>query len=133
MNRYIDTLAVVPLPLRSSKHSPAFKLQKNLKQFKTHCRSLSLCSHGWQKIREGPTAGGRHVIYSKDETTDRLILKSQLIMWVSVGLERTDNNMELTTWPQVNMINQKNYYTSVTPSCCEVGYIVVAHIRSFPV
>ncbi|MCJ1350856.1 MAG: actin-like protein arp8 [Icmadophila ericetorum] len=27
------------------------------------------------------------------------------------GLERTDNNMELTTWPQVNMINQKNYYT----------------------
>lgn len=55
-------------------------------------------------------------------------------MWVSVGLERTDNNMELTTWPQVNMINQKNYYTSVTPSCCEVGYIVlVAHIRSFPV
>ncbi|KAL8790761.1 MAG: hypothetical protein Q9213_000385 [Squamulea squamosa] len=27
------------------------------------------------------------------------------------GLERTDNNMDLTTWPQVNMINQKNYYT----------------------
>lgn len=27
------------------------------------------------------------------------------------GLERTDNNLELTTWPQVNMINQKNYYT----------------------
>lgn len=70
MDRYIDTLAIVPLPLRSSKHSPAFKLQKNLKQFKTHCRSLSLCSHGWQKIREGPIAGGRHVIYSKDETTD---------------------------------------------------------------
>ncbi|KAL2355510.1 hypothetical protein BJ546DRAFT_691139 [Cryomyces antarcticus] len=30
------------------------------------------------------------------------------------GLQRTDNNLELTTWPQVNMINQKNYYTSVT-------------------
>jgi actin-related protein 8 len=30
------------------------------------------------------------------------------------GLERTDNNLELTTWPQVNMINQKNYYTFVT-------------------
>ena len=27
------------------------------------------------------------------------------------GLERTDNNMDLTTWPQVGMINQKNYYT----------------------
>ncbi|KAL9027252.1 MAG: hypothetical protein Q9196_004196 [Gyalolechia fulgens] len=27
------------------------------------------------------------------------------------GLERTDNNMDLTTWPLVNMINQKNYYT----------------------
>jgi actin-related protein 8 len=31
----------------------------------------------------------------------------------SAGLERTDNNMELTTWPVVNMINQKNYYTLV--------------------
>lgn len=29
------------------------------------------------------------------------------------GLQRTDNNMEFTTWPQVNMINQKNYYTCV--------------------
>lgn len=27
------------------------------------------------------------------------------------GLQRTDNNMELTSWPQVPMINQKNYYT----------------------
>ncbi|CAF9940840.1 actin-like protein arp8 [Imshaugia aleurites] len=27
------------------------------------------------------------------------------------GLERTDNNMDLTTWPQINPINQKNYYT----------------------
>jgi hypothetical protein len=33
-----------------------------------------------------------------------------------VGLQRTDNNMEFTTWPQVNMINQKNYYTCVTLS-----------------
>ena len=29
----------------------------------------------------------------------------------ATGLERTDNNMDLTTWPQVGMINQKNYYT----------------------
>ncbi|ORY17821.1 hypothetical protein BCR34DRAFT_474234 [Clohesyomyces aquaticus] len=27
------------------------------------------------------------------------------------GLERTDNNMETTSWPQVAPINQKNYYT----------------------
>lgn len=27
------------------------------------------------------------------------------------GLQRTDNNMDFSTWPQVNMINQKNYYT----------------------
>ncbi|KAJ5474415.1 hypothetical protein N7475_003981 [Penicillium sp. IBT 31633x] len=27
------------------------------------------------------------------------------------GLERTDNNMELSSWPQVSAINQKNYYT----------------------
>ena len=33
-----------------------------------------------------------------------------------IGLERTDNNMDLTTWPQVHMINQKNYYTSVAPA-----------------
>lgn len=29
----------------------------------------------------------------------------------STGLEKTDNSMDLSTWPQVNMINQKNYYT----------------------
>ncbi|KAI9802914.1 MAG: hypothetical protein M1825_002145 [Sarcosagium campestre] len=27
------------------------------------------------------------------------------------GLERTDNQLNLTAWPQVSMINQKNYYT----------------------
>lgn len=30
-----------------------------------------------------------------------------------IGLQRTDNGMDFTTWPQVNMINQKNYYTYV--------------------
>jgi actin-related protein 8 len=30
---------------------------------------------------------------------------------ISVGLEKTDNSLELTSWPQVSMINQKNYYT----------------------
>jgi hypothetical protein len=28
-----------------------------------------------------------------------------------LGLERTDNNMELSSWPVVAPINQKNYYT----------------------
>lgn len=32
---------------------------------------------------------------------------------IAIGLQRTDNNMLHTTWPQVNMINQKNYYTYV--------------------
>ncbi|KIW66376.1 hypothetical protein PV04_05712 [Phialophora macrospora] len=27
------------------------------------------------------------------------------------GLERTDNNMEMTSWPIIQAINQKNYYT----------------------
>jgi actin-related protein 8 len=27
------------------------------------------------------------------------------------GLERTDNGMKQTTWPEVVAINQKNYYT----------------------
>ena len=27
------------------------------------------------------------------------------------GLERTDNNMDLTSWPMIQTINQKNYYT----------------------
>ena len=35
------------------------------------------------------------------------------------GLERTDNNMGLTTWPQINPINQKNYYTYVMTPMAE--------------
>ena len=27
------------------------------------------------------------------------------------GLARTDNQMGLTSWPQITPINQKNYYT----------------------
>ncbi|KAK2737379.1 actin-like protein arp8 [Myotisia sp. PD_48] len=30
---------------------------------------------------------------------------------VREGLERTDNRMDLTSWPQIPAINQKNYYT----------------------
>lgn len=36
-----------------------------------------------------------------------------LTVWCSPGLERTDNNMELSSWPQIPPINQKNYYTYV--------------------
>lgn len=32
---------------------------------------------------------------------------------ISLGLERTDNGMKLTSWPDVTPINQKNYYTCV--------------------
>lgn len=31
------------------------------------------------------------------------------------GLQRTDNNMKQTSWPEIMMINQKNYYTYVAP------------------
>lgn len=50
--------------------------------------------------REKPAAGNR---YANDQA----------------GLQRTDNNMDLTSWPQVGMINQKNYYTWVArnPQC----------------
>lgn len=32
---------------------------------------------------------------------------------LSLGLERTDNGMKQTSWPDVVPINQKNYYTYV--------------------
>ncbi|ETS76125.1 hypothetical protein PFICI_11512 [Pestalotiopsis fici W106-1] len=31
--------------------------------------------------------------------------------WCCLGLERTDNGMKQTNWPDVSAINQKNYYT----------------------
>ena len=37
--------------------------------------------------------------------------KSNKALLRDEGLERTDNNLPQTTWPQVPMINQKNYYT----------------------
>lgn len=32
------------------------------------------------------------------------------------GLERTDNGMKQTNWPEVTPINQKNYYTYALPA-----------------
>jgi len=52
---------------------------------------------GRAQLREEGTASG---YYSANMATNK-----------PAGLERTDNNMDLTTWPQVGMINQKNYYT----------------------
>ncbi|KAF2761139.1 actin-related protein [Pseudovirgaria hyperparasitica] len=37
--------------------------------------------------------------------------KSGKAMMREEGLAKTDNGLDLSTWPQVNMINQKNYYT----------------------
>lgn len=37
--------------------------------------------------------------------------KSNAVLQAEEGLERTDNGMKQTSWPEVGMINQKNYYT----------------------
>ena len=48
------------------------------------------------------------------------------------GLERTDNNMSTTIWPQVTMINQKNYYTYVIVDpyclCCKDLRCIMCHL-----
>lgn len=48
---------------------------------------------------------GKHICVSKlEEEADSGSL---------AGLERTDNGMKQSSWPEVQMINQKNYYTLV--------------------
>jgi len=50
----------------------------------------------------------------REEGKSSMVLCSTLLnltMCMVLGLERTDNSLDLTTWPLVNMINQKNYYT----------------------
>ncbi len=42
--------------------------------------------------------------------------------YTSAGLARTDNGMKQTSWPEVPMINQKNYYTYVLTFKCEFFY-----------
>jgi hypothetical protein len=41
---------------------------------------------------------------------DKLLFSSSHVL---IGLARTDNGMKQTSWPEVQMINQKNYYTYV--------------------
>lgn len=45
----------------------------------------------------------------------RLGCPACMLMWsgVRLGLERTDNGMKQSSWPDVIPINQKNYYTYV--------------------
>jgi actin-related protein 8 len=48
----------------------------------------------------------------REEGTPRKCnLPVNTLLTQTTGLARTDNNLDLTTWPQVQMINQKNYYT----------------------
>ncbi|MCJ1472670.1 actin-like protein arp8 [Lambiella insularis] len=54
---------------------------------------------------------GKALLREEGSDLKSFILKLILADQDIAGLERTDNNMDLTTWPQVNMINQKNYYT----------------------
>ncbi len=51
---------------------------------------------------------------------------SCMLTTLYAGLQRTDNNMEFTTWPQVPMINQKNYYTYVHLSSDRLVYSLLA-------
>ena len=93
--------------------------------------------HGRQEIRAGPSKGRRydsrsllshHTIGSCSVAlrlhrhipnqywrahAPRKASCSHMLTHSLAGLARTDNNMEFTMWPQVNMINQKNYYTCV--------------------
>ncbi|KAE9979196.1 hypothetical protein EG328_001032 [Venturia inaequalis] len=49
---------------------------------------------------------------SDHETNTNMVgKKSGRALLREEGLEKTDNEMDLTSWPQVQMINQKNYYT----------------------
>lgn len=56
---------------------------------------------------------GREHGMLKEDTVKVLAGFERLLMnyFPFPGLERTDNDLENTSWPQVAMINQKNYYT----------------------
>ena len=47
---------------------------------------------------------GKHC-YLRQENEPTILTSS------GIGLERTDNNMDVTSWPVIPAINQKNYYT----------------------
>jgi len=47
----------------------------------------------------------------KEEGKQLFTDPTSIQLTIATGLEKTDNNMALTSFPQVSMINQKNYYT----------------------
>jgi actin-related protein 8 len=49
-------------------------------------------------------------------------IKSKLTRFA--GLARTDNGMKQTSWPEVPMINQKNYYTYVFTFHCSFRHCI---------
>jgi actin-related protein 8 len=49
---------------------------------------------------------GMFILFLTWQSLDNRVSNIKLL-----GLERTDNNMDLSSWPQVAAINQKNYYT----------------------
>ena len=64
-----------------------------------------LARHGRKSEREGsPQRGCADYQHTSHERADANNL-------LSSGLERTDNGMKMTSWPEVTPINQKNYYT----------------------
>ncbi|KAK3071889.1 actin-like protein arp8 [Teratosphaeriaceae sp. CCFEE 6253] len=80
--------------------------------FTKHQRRSRDCS----SIRESPTNHDnldRLPFGSTPRFTTMVGKKSGRALFKEEGLQRTDNNMEFTIWPQVPMINQKNYYTMV--------------------
>ncbi|OAR02560.1 hypothetical protein LLEC1_04123 [Akanthomyces lecanii] len=54
----------------------------------------------FHRIKESACAAPSNMV---GKVSERVLLRE--------GLERTDNGMKLTTWPDVTPINQKNYYT----------------------
>lgn len=47
----------------------------------------------------------------KTHVKRRSTIRQKDLKLTGTGLERTDNNMDLTSWPAIAAINQKNYYT----------------------
>lgn len=60
---------------------------------------------------------GKALLREEGKLISEWILINVLTCWI-LGLERTDNGMKQSSWPEVQMINQKNYYTFV-PLCKE--------------
>lgn len=56
---------------------------------------------------------GKALLREEGKTHDkrRSTLRQEALKLTGTGLERTDNNMDLTSWPAIAAINQKNYYT----------------------